>query len=84
MITRIYELVTGTPWTTGRSAVAEFGPTIATRYPELAELTDRELCSMTPKTAIAYAEAQRANTAEAWERFDNHLVADRLRVLFHV
>jgi len=85
MIKWLYEKVTGTPWTTVRSCTQEFGPTPGARYEaELAGLTDRELCAMTPKTAIAYAEAMRANTPEAWERFENHLVADRLRVALRV
>lgn len=61
MIKRIYEAVTGTPWTTGRSATADFGPTLATRYPEWAQLTDHQLLSMTTEQAIAWALAQRAS-----------------------
>lgn len=65
MIKRLYEAITGTPWTTGRSASADFGPTIAARYPELAELTDTELMAMTPAQAVAYAERVRARAQRA-------------------
>lgn len=74
MIKRLYEAVTGTPWTTGRSAAVDFGPTIAARYPELAALSDMQLMRFTPAQAIAYAEAARANTREAWLNFiETHL-----------
>ena len=43
MIRWLYEVVTGTPWTTGRSMAAEFGPTLATRHPELSLYSDRDL-----------------------------------------
>lgn len=59
MIKRVFELVTGTPWTTGRSATQEYGPTVAARYPELAALTDSELMRLTPAQAIAYGRAVR-------------------------
>lgn len=58
MIKALYEKVTGTPWTTGRSIAADFGPTVAARYAaELAPLSDRELMAMMPEQAIAYGEA---------------------------
>lgn len=60
MIKYLYRAITGTPWTTGRSYAADFGPTLATCYPELANLTDAELCAMTTPQAIAYAKAVRA------------------------
>jgi hypothetical protein len=61
MIKRIYEAVTGTPWTTGRSATADFGPTPAAAYPELDELSFSELMTITNAEAIAWAKAQRAS-----------------------
>lgn len=68
MIKNLFELVTGTPWTTGRSASADFGPTIAARYAaELGALTDEELLRLTPAQAIAYAEGVRALRAKSRE-----------------
>lgn len=43
MFERIYEKVTGRPYLTVRSMAAEFGPTPATRYPELLDHSDAEL-----------------------------------------
>lgn len=43
MIAFLYERVTGQRWKTTRSMAAEFGPTPATRYPELAVYSDAEL-----------------------------------------
>ena len=44
MIRRLYETLTGRPWTTTRSAAAEFGPPPGARYAgELAAYTDTEL-----------------------------------------
>jgi hypothetical protein len=44
MIPRLYELLTGHPWTTVRSMTAEFGPPLAAVYAtELAAYTDAEL-----------------------------------------
>ena len=59
MFKRLYEKLTGTPWTTTVSCTAQFGPTIAARYPELAALSDEELMAFTPETAIAYAMGRR-------------------------
>jgi len=74
VIKRLYEKITGTPWTTGRSASVDFGPTIAARYPELVTLTDTQLMNLTPTKAIAYAQARRENTGEAWMNFiETHL-----------
>ncbi|MDI1466274.1 hypothetical protein QEZ54_35385 [Catellatospora sp. KI3] len=76
MIARLYEAVTGTPWTTGRSAAAEFGPTVATRYADaLSWLTDAELMAMTPAQAAAYGQAMAAartdiERVEIFEAFD--------------
>jgi hypothetical protein len=44
MIRRLYETLTGRPWTTMRSAAAEFGPPPGARYAAaLAAYTDAEL-----------------------------------------
>ncbi|MET7752580.1 hypothetical protein [Micromonospora sp. NPDC005367] len=59
LIARAYELVTGTPYTTTRSAAAEFGPTLATRYPELAGYTDAELYARPIADILAEIRAQR-------------------------
>ena len=49
MFRRLYETLTGRPWTTTRSAAAEFGPLPGARYAgQLAAYTDAEL--------IAYGE----------------------------
>ncbi|MBV1851903.1 hypothetical protein [Catellatospora tritici] len=76
MIKHLYQAVTGTPWTTGRSATAEFGPTVATRYAkELSWLSDDDLMAMTPAQAAAYGQAMSiARTdierVEIFEAFD--------------
>lgn len=44
MLARLYEALTGKPYTTVRSMAAEFGPPPAVRYRDrLANLTDAEL-----------------------------------------
>ncbi len=44
MFQRLYELATGRPWTTERSAAAEFGPPPGARYAaELSRYNDAEL-----------------------------------------
>jgi len=74
VIKRLYEAITGTPWTTGRCASVDFGPTIAARYPELATLSDEAVMRLTPAQAIAYAQAARLGTGEAWMNFiETHL-----------
>lgn len=56
MIKAFYEMVTGTPWTSGRSATADYGPPPAARYAaELGALADEELLRLTPERAVAYA-----------------------------
>ena len=50
-------------WTTVRSMAAEFGPTPATRYPELAEYSDRALIERDTRGLLAEIEAQRAAIA---------------------
>jgi hypothetical protein len=48
MIVRIYEILTGKPWTTVRSAAAEFGPPPGAVYAtQLAVYTDAELIAHT-------------------------------------
>lgn len=42
---------------TGRSMVAEFGPTAATLHPELASFSDADLIRYDPATLIATADA---------------------------
>lgn len=61
----LYELVTGQPYTTTRSMAAEFGPTLATRYPELAERSDWELCTRDLRDIVAEIEARRNQAIEA-------------------
>ncbi|GAB4049702.1 hypothetical protein [Catellatospora paridis] len=57
MIKRMYEAIIGTPWTTGRSCTADFGPTIAARYvAEILSLTEQELHALHPAIAVAYLE----------------------------
>ncbi|MEU7807884.1 hypothetical protein AB0B18_15670 [Micromonospora chalcea] len=55
-----YERITGTPWTTTRSAAAEFGPTLATRYPELAAYSAGELLARPTSEILAEIRAARA------------------------
>lgn len=43
LIPRLFELLTRKPYLVQRSMVEEHGPTLATRYPELAALTDADL-----------------------------------------
>jgi hypothetical protein len=69
MIKWLYQKATGTPWTTSWSCTEEYGPTIADRYPELCELSDAELCAMTPDQAIAWAERDRALLARGGVRY---------------
>ncbi|MEU4424819.1 hypothetical protein AB0F81_29725 [Actinoplanes sp. NPDC024001] len=50
MIDRLYELVTGTPWTTVHSAAAEFGCPPGALYAEqLAQYSDAELIAYGPQ-----------------------------------
>lgn len=65
MIKTVYERVTGRPWTTGRSAVVEFGPTVATRYPELADYPDEQLLTRPLAELVAEIEQRRARLAAA-------------------
>ena len=63
MITRLYELLTGHPWTTVRSATAEFGPPPAARYAtQLAAYSDAELIAH-GKAILARLRAEEATQA---------------------
>lgn len=69
MIKKLYEVITGTPWTTGRSAAADFGPPPGAVYAtEWAHLSDAELCTLTCAEAIAYAQAIRTRHTTTRER----------------
>jgi hypothetical protein len=63
LLERLYELVTRRPYYTGRSMVAEHGPTLATRYPELGEISDAELIARRTADVTAELEARRAERA---------------------
>lgn len=54
---RLFELLTGTPYRTVRSMAAEYGPTWATRYPELAQRSDHELITRDLREIVAEIEA---------------------------
>jgi hypothetical protein len=63
MITRLYELLTGQPWTTTRSMAAEFGPPPAARYAtQLAAYSDAELIAH-GKAILARLRAEEATQA---------------------
>lgn len=62
IVERLWELVTGKPYTTTRSMAAEFGPTWATRYPELADIPDHELIRADIATLVARIEAIRSQS----------------------
>lgn len=59
---RLYELLTGTPYTTVRSMADEYGPTWATRYPELAQRSDWELLARDIREIVAEIEARRSQS----------------------
>lgn len=64
MIARLYELLTGQPWTTTRSAAAEFGPPPGAVYAvELSRYTDAELIAMDRDQVLAEVRAYRAAVA---------------------
>jgi len=68
MIKRLYEKVTGTPWTTERSLSGDGMVPLGALYAEeLATLTDSELLRLTPVEAIEYAGVLR--TQRAVERY---------------
>ena len=62
---RLFELLTGKPYTTTRSMAAEFGPPPAARYPELAQRSDWELLTRDIREIVAEIEARRNQTIEA-------------------
>lgn len=65
--------------TTTRSMAAEFGPTFATRYPELARYSDLDLIRRDRAELIAEIEAGRAALAH-WRELDR-LIAEHDLIL---
>lgn len=66
MIARLWRRYTVT-----RSMAAEFGPTPATRYPELQNYSDAELLARDRDDLIAEIEEERAVVAEIRQRLAN-------------
>lgn len=66
-IEQLWKLLTGKPYTTTRSMAAEFGPTLASRYPELLDYTDEELIHRDRDELLAEIEARRAALARVRE-----------------
>lgn len=60
---RLFEALTGRAWTTTRSMAAEFGPTLASRYPELADYPDAELIRRPVGEVLAEIRARRVRLA---------------------
>lgn len=61
MIKKLYQAITGKPWTTSRSCTHDFGPTPGARYAaELATFTNAQLLTMTRDEAITTAQLIRA------------------------
>lgn len=56
----VYERLTGRPYITTRSMTEEFGPTLATRYPALSELSDRDWLVHDPRRLAGEIEALRS------------------------
>lgn len=82
-IRKLYELVTGRPYITTRSMAAEFGPTLATRYPELADVPDHELMRVDLATLVEHIERIRRrnpDTAAAIERVTVGVLSGRIDV----
>lgn len=76
MLPQLFKALTGRPWTTTRSMAAEFGSTLATRYPELADFTDAELIRRPVGDVLAEIQHRRAQL----ERVDAPAAAgDRVR-----
>lgn len=63
MLPRLFEALTGRPWTTTRSAAAEFGPPPAVSCPELADYPDAELIRRPVAEVLAEIQARRARLA---------------------
>ena len=74
MLARLFELVTGRPYVTGRSMAAEFGPTWASRYPELAQRSDAELITRDIREIVAEIEALRLSSPSAATEAERLLV----------
>lgn len=71
IVARLYELLTGKPYITSRSMAQEFGPTIASKYPELANYSDAELLRADIAAIVKHIERMRRrnpSTAAAMER----------------
>lgn len=67
----LYERLTGQPYRATRSMAAEFGPTLATKYPELGAYTDIELLRADIEQLVKHIERMRRrtpDTAAAMER----------------
>lgn len=60
MIGAAYRRITGNPWKTTRSMSREYGPTLAARFPELADYSDGELMSRPVGELVAEILAERA------------------------
>ena len=71
LIRRLYEAITGRPWTTTRSMAEEYGPPPAVAYPELAGYSDAELIRRDIREVIAEIEASRT-TISAAEQITKH------------
>jgi len=64
MIKALYERLTGTPWTTGRSTSMEYGPSIYTRHVTFFEMySDDVLAQLTPGEWLQLAEKIKAAKA---------------------
>jgi|ADGO01.1.fsa_nt_gi hypothetical protein len=80
IVERLFELLTGKPWTSTRSMAAEFGPPLASRYPELLDYTDHELLTRDLREVVGEIEALRTAspaTADAIERVKRVLEVTR-------
>lgn len=66
-IERLFELLTGKPYTTTRSMAAEYGPPPAVQHPELLDYTDEELMRRDIREIVAEIRARRAALARVRE-----------------
>lgn len=83
IVEQLWKLLTGKPWTTTRSMAAEFGPTLASRYPELADYSDVELMRADLATLVEHIERIRSrhpDTAAAIERVTVGVLSGRIDV----
>lgn len=77
LIPRLFELLTRKPYLTERSVVQEYGPTLATRYPELATLTDADLIHYGTRGLVVAIELLRTDGGEITrERLLRKVIAD--------